>query len=157
MKNPESIDEFLAFRIYHLGKMAAQGVGIMLKREQGITRRDWKIIAFVVRHPNMSLSELAEAAQLETELASRGVAKLVEAGIIVKSRLPTNKRLLVLSLTPAGRDLYEQTYQATKRFNAALAECLSDKEAELLDHLLKKLGERAEQLTQRELQKSGSN
>jgi DNA-binding MarR family transcriptional regulator len=105
----------------------------------------------------MSLSELSHIADIEPELASRGVAKLVAAGIITKTRLQTNKRLLVLSLTSAGRALYEQAQTKTRSYNVDLATCLSDQEAEALDALLKKLSERATELTQQEMAKGGTD
>ena len=157
MKNPGSIDELIAFRIYNLGKLAARGAGIMLRRELGISRRDWRILAYVAQHPDMSLSELSQVADIEPELASRGVAKLVAGGIIAKTRLQTNKRLLVLSLTSAGRVLYEQAQTKTRSYNVDLATCLSDQEAEALDLLLKTLSERATELTQQEMAKGGTD
>jgi DNA-binding MarR family transcriptional regulator len=151
MKNPEGIDDLIAFRIYNLGRLAARGAGIMLRRELGISRRDWRILAYVGQQPNMSLNELADVADLEPEIASRGVAKLVGSGIIAKRRLPSNKRLLVLSLTNAGQALYEQARKKTKAYNIDLAGCLDDREAACLDMLLKKLAGRATELTRREI------
>jgi DNA-binding MarR family transcriptional regulator len=157
MKNPKTIDQLVAFRIYNLGRLAARGVGIMLRRELGISRRDWRILAYVAQHPNMSLRELAEIADLEPELASRGVAKLVQSGIIAKTRLPTNKRLLVLSLTGPGEALYAQAQTKTKAYNMDLAKCLSDSEAALFDMLLTKVALQAAELTHRELALGGSD
>jgi DNA-binding MarR family transcriptional regulator len=157
IKNPDGIDDLIAFRIYNLGRLAARGAGIMLRRELGISRRDWRILAYVGQQPNMSLNELADVAELEPELASRGVARLVGNGIIAKTRLPSNKRLLVLSLTSAGRSLYEQARQRTRAYNVDLADCLDDREAACLDLLLKKLAERATELTRREIAAGGAD
>ncbi|BAM88936.1 transcriptional regulator, MarR family [Bradyrhizobium oligotrophicum S58] len=147
LKDPSNIDEYLAFRIYNLGKLAARGAGMMLRRELGIGRRDWRILAYVAQRPGLSLGELAEVADIEPELASRGVGKLVGSGIIAKTRLPENKRLLALSLTDAGQALYEQAQRKTKAYNRDFAACLSDEDAHVLDRLLRKLSERAAELT----------
>ncbi|MGJ4918399.1 MarR family winged helix-turn-helix transcriptional regulator [Bradyrhizobium oligotrophicum] len=147
LKDPSNIDEYLAFRIYNLGKLAARGAGIMLRRELGIGRRDWRILAYVAQRPGISLSELAEVADIELEPASRGVGRLVGSGIIAKTRLPKNKRLLALSLTDTGQALYEQAQRITKAYNRDLAACLSDEHAQILDMLLRRLSERAAELT----------
>lgn len=83
------------------------------------------------------------------------MARLVGSGIIAKTRLPSNKRLLVLSLTDAGQAIYEQARQETKAYNVDLADCLNDREAACLDMLLKKLVERATELIQREAAEGG--
>jgi DNA-binding MarR family transcriptional regulator len=154
MKHPETIDEFLAFRLYNLSKLAARGAGIVLRREFNLSRRDWRILAYVAQGQDMSLTELAEVAELDTVVVSRGVAKLVARGLIAKRRMAANKRLLVLSLSPSGQILYERARRRTKMYNADFAACLSARQASVLDTLLLKLASRATELVAREATKS---
>ncbi|WP_324407395.1 MarR family winged helix-turn-helix transcriptional regulator [Bradyrhizobium sp.] len=156
LKHPEEIDDFLAFRLYNLSKLAARGAGIMFRRALGITRRDWRILAYVGQHPDRSLTELGEIADLDQVVLSRGVAKLVERSLIMKARLSSNKRLLVLRLTVAGQAVYEQARENGKKYNAKFASCLTDQEAELLETLLGKLERRAGDLTNDEIAKGGN-
>lgn len=156
LKHPEHIDEFLLYRLHNLARVATQGVGLMFRRELGISRRDWRILAFVGKYPDASLSRLAESAALDMVVASRCVANMVKKGLIAKTRLPQNKRLTVLTLTEAGRLAYEQARVSGQRYNAEFAACLSNEEAHLLDGLLKRMEQQAAQLTQREIARSGS-
>ncbi|MFM0338992.1 MarR family winged helix-turn-helix transcriptional regulator [Paraburkholderia fungorum] len=155
LKHPEHIDEFLLYRLHNLTRVATQGVGLMFRREIGISRRDWRILAFVGKYPDASLTRLAELASLDMVVASRCVANMVTKGLIAKSRLPQNKRVTVLALTEAGRIAYEQARVSGQRYNTEFASCLSDEEARLLDGLLKRMEQQAAQLTQREIAKSG--
>ncbi|MBK5050081.1 MarR family transcriptional regulator [Burkholderia sp. R-69927] len=127
----------------------------MFRRELGISRRDWRILAFVGKYPDASLTRLAELAALDMVVASRCVANMVKKGLIAKTRLPENKRVTVLALTEAGRIAYEQARLSGQRYNTEFAACLSDEEAVLLDALLKRMELQAAQLTQREIARSG--
>lgn len=156
LKHPEHIDEFLLYRLHNLARVAVQGAGLMFRRELDISRRDWRILAFVGKYPNASLSQLAEQAALDMVVASRCVANMVKKGLIAKSRLPQNKRLTVLALTDTGRRVYEQARESGQRYNTEFAACLSDEEAEVLDALLKRMEQQAVLLNQREMAKSGA-
>jgi DNA-binding MarR family transcriptional regulator len=149
-KRPEYIEDFLTFRIYNFSKLAARGISLMLRREAGISLRDSRILAFVGKRPDMSLTELAHVAELDPVVTSRCVANLVARGLIAKTRLPSNKRLIVLALTDVGRAIYEQARNCGQRYNIDFATCLSEVEADLLDELLVKLKHKARELIQRE-------
>lgn len=155
LKHPAHIEEFLLYRIHNLARLATQGVGLMFRREMGISRRDWRILAFVGRYPDLNLTRLAELASLDTVVASRCVAQLVKRGLIASSRLPSNKRITVLTLTEAGKVAYERARAGGQKYNIEFVACLSDEEAGVLDALLTRLEQRAEELTQREIEKSG--
>jgi DNA-binding MarR family transcriptional regulator len=154
LKHPENIDDFLLFRIYNLSRLAAYGVGLMLHREAGISRRDSRILAYMSRHPGMSLTQLAQIAGLDPVVTSRCVASLVARGLIAKTRLCSNKRLVVLTLTNIGRATYERARSGGQKYNIDFAACLSDEEATQLDVLLTKLECRARELTKREVSKT---
>jgi DNA-binding MarR family transcriptional regulator len=155
LKRPVHIEDFLLYRIHNLARVATQGVGLMFRREIGISRRDWRILAFVGRYPDLSLTRLAALAALDTVVASRCVAQLVRKGLIANTRLPSNKRLTVLTLTDAGRLTYERARAGGQQYNIEFLACLSDAEADLLDALLTRLEQRAGELTRREIGRSG--
>ncbi|CAG9269293.1 DNA-binding MarR family transcriptional regulator [Paraburkholderia unamae] len=155
LKNPGHIEEFLLYRIHNLSRIATQGVGLMFRREIGISRREWRIIAFVGRYPELSLTHLAQLAALDTVVTSRAVAQLVKKGLVANRRLPSNKRIVALALTEAGLAVYERARAAGLRYNLEFMDCLSDGEAQQLDALLTRLEARASELTRREAQRSG--
>lgn len=155
LKRPAHIEEFLLYRIHNLSRLATQGVGMMFRREIGISRRDWRILAFVGRYPDLNLTRLAELAALDTVVTSRCVAQLVKRGLIANSRLPSNKRITVLTLTEAGKVAYERARAGGQKYNVEFMACLSDEEAGVLDALLTRMEQRAQELTRREIEKSG--
>ncbi|CAH2777839.1 MAG: hypothetical protein CPDRYMAC_1029 [uncultured Paraburkholderia sp.] len=155
LKHPEHIHEFLLYQLHNLTRVATQGVGLMFRCEIGISRRDWRILAFVGQNPDLSLTQLADLAALDMVVASRCVASMVDKGLIAKTRSPENKRIAMLAFTEAGRRAYELALAGGQRYNTEFAACLSDDEARLLDQLLEKVEQQAALLTQREIAKSG--
>ncbi|MFT4063879.1 MarR family winged helix-turn-helix transcriptional regulator [Paraburkholderia sp.] len=155
LKQPGHIDEFLLYRMHNLTRVAVQGVGLMFRNEIGISRRDWRILAFVGQFPELSLTRLAELTGLDTVIASRCVTQLVKRGLLANTRLPANKRVSALRLTEAGKATYDQAHAAGRQYNVEFAACLTDDEARQLETLMSKLELRAQQLTRREIERSG--
>jgi DNA-binding MarR family transcriptional regulator len=153
LKHPESIDDFLLFRLHKLSRLALRRVGLVLHREAGISRRDSRIMAYVSKLPGVSLTQLAQIAELDPVVTSRCVANLVARGLIAKTRRRSNKRLVVLTLTDVGCETYKRAHRAGRKYNVDFAACLSDEEATQLDLLLTKLEDRARELTEREVSK----
>jgi DNA-binding MarR family transcriptional regulator len=155
LKQPGHIDQFLLYRMHNLTRIAVQGVGLMFRREIGISRRDWRILAFVGQFPDLNLTRLAELTGLDTVIASRCVTQLVRRGLLANTRQPANKRVTALRLTEAGNATYEQARMAGQQYNIEFAACLSDDEARQLETLMEKLEARAQELTKREIERSG--
>lgn len=155
LKHPGHIDEFLLYRMHNLTRVAVQGVGLMFRRDIGISRRDWRILAFVGQFPELSLTRLAELTGLDTVIASRCVTQLVKRGLLANTRLPTNKRVSALRLTETGKAAYEEAHAAGQQYNVEFTACLTDDEARQLETLMSKLEHRAQELTRREIERSG--
>lgn len=155
LKNPSHIDEFLLYRMHNLTRVAVQGVGLMFRREIGISRRDWRILAFVGQFPDINLTRLAELTGLDTVIASRCVTQLVQRGLLANTRQPANKRVSALRLTEQGTQAYEQAHAAGRQYNTEFAACLSDDEADLLESIMSRLEARAHELNKREIALSG--
>ncbi|ACD16459.1 MarR family winged helix-turn-helix transcriptional regulator [Paraburkholderia phytofirmans] len=151
LKHPSHIDEFLLYRLHNLTRVAVQGVGLMFRREIGISRRDWRVLAFVGRFPDLNLTRLAELTGLDTVIASRCVTQLVQRGLLANRRQPANKRVSLLRLTESGEQVYAQAHAAGQQYNIEFAACLNDDEARLLETVMSKLEARAHELNQREI------
>ncbi len=115
LKRPAHIDEFLLYRLHTLTRIATQGVGLMFRRDIGVSRREWRVLAFVGRFPDLNLTRLADLAGLDTVIASRSVTQLVRRGLLVNTRAPANKRVSVLRLTEAGEAVHARAHAAARR------------------------------------------
>ena len=121
----------------------------MYKRELGISRREFRVLAYLARTPDASLKALASDAGIDVVVTSRCVAKMCDRGFISKQRSRSNKRVIGLCLTPVGEDLHQRAKVIGAAYNRKLAECLTDDEAYLVDGLLDKLARQAERVSRR--------
>lgn len=143
---PGSLDDYLIFRLHGVTRPAIVGIDARLRRELGISRRDWRALAFLARHEALPAMAFARAAGLDKVIASRLVANLVERGLVVRRREPADGRIALLSLSARGRELYEEALVLTAAYNESLARVLDEDEARLLEGVLARLTERAQAL-----------
>ena len=86
LKDPQEIEDFLLYRLFRITHVGLRGTDDMYKRELGISRREWRILAYLARTPDASLKALAEDAGIDVVVASRTVADMHSRGLVDKRR-----------------------------------------------------------------------
>lgn len=84
--------------------------------------QEW-ILAAVVRHGSIGISELAAAEDVNPTMLSRVIGKLDDAGLIRRESSAHDRRAALVAPTPAGRRLKQRMQE---RRSAALAAALAD-------------------------------
>lgn len=74
----------------------------------GFGRAHHRVIHFVGRHPQMTVSELLAILHITKQSLSRVLGQLVRQEFIVQQRGAPDRRQRLLGLTPQGRDLERQ-------------------------------------------------
>jgi DNA-binding MarR family transcriptional regulator len=88
----------------------------------------------------LTLSELAEAMTVDAPAATVAVNALEKRGLVVRSPHPTNGRIKLVSITPAGRAVVAKVKAVVERAPAAFAR-LSARELEVLERALSRFEE----------------
>jgi DNA-binding MarR family transcriptional regulator len=112
----------------------------------GITRREWRLIALLAAHGGMSPSELAERAHLERARTSRYITELAARHLIRRVPDPQDGRRAEVDLTPRGRQLYDDLFPQSVRFNCQVVAALDAQELQAFEQALAKLTVRAESI-----------
>ena len=86
----------------------------------------------------LALHELAEAMGSDAPAATVAVNDLQKRGLVVRQPHPTNGRVKLVSLTPAGRDVVARVQAITEEAPPALA-ALSPAELAALARVIKRL------------------
>jgi DNA-binding MarR family transcriptional regulator len=102
------------------GRLAAA-----LARSCRLTINDFEILLQLEQHGSLRLGDLSPAVPLTQPSLSRAVARLAERGCLARSGDPADRRGVLITMTPAGRDL----------LRAAIPVHAATVRAELLDHL----------------------
>ena len=74
----------------------------------GFGRAHHRVIHFVGRHPQMTVSELLAILRITKQSLSRVLGQLVRQGFIVQRPGPHDRRQRLLELAPKGRELERQ-------------------------------------------------
>ncbi len=98
------------------------------QREASLSVPQFRVLAFLRRHPESSLSEVAEHLGVTRATASTMVDRLVQRGLVDRSADPEERRHVRLQLTQTGSEDLERMRQATRQKIAKLLSDLSPEE-----------------------------
>lgn len=146
LQHPTRLADFLNYRLYHLTRVALQASGHHLRAAAGVSRREWRMLAFLGEQPGTRLTELAQSAGLDKVLASRAVHALMAPGLVQRATREQDKRAAAFALSEQGEAVYQLAFAQAQAFNARLAACLDPEEARVLARCLSRLHAEAEAL-----------
>jgi DNA-binding MarR family transcriptional regulator len=144
LRQPRHIDELLNYRLLRLYAVSGAPVLRLLEGRYGISRREWRLLALLALHGELSPSGLAERAHLDRPRASRGVQVLVDKQLARRVALAGDARRALVSLTPAGQQLYDELFPQIAAINQRVVSVLGDDAVAALDAALAQLTTHAE-------------
>jgi len=141
---PAALDDLLLYRLNRLLATAGSMVVRLCEGRFGITRREWRVLALLARHPGLISSQLAERAQLDRARTSRAVTSLVAKRLLMREPGPADRRQAHLALTQAGQALYDELFPLVAAINRELLASLDAAQLDALDAGLQRMQSRAE-------------
>ena len=148
LAEPEAITDFLLYRLHRVLATAGALVTRMCEVDFGVTRREWRVLAMVAVHGPVASAELAELAQLDRPTTSKAVSGLVAKSLIRRTARSGDARFNKLALTETGVDLYQRMFPAIRAVSRDVLSPLASDEVALLDSMLLRLQQHAEQVVQ---------
>ncbi len=108
----------------------------------GITSPQYAVLHVLGDNPRISQGRVGELASLDRSTVAELVGRLVERGLIDRSRDPADGRRNLLSLTAEGGELLRITTPAVVEVNRSLLSPLDDLDSAQLRSLLSRLLDR---------------
>lgn len=133
------LERFLPYLVNTLGNRLSQELGEVYASRFGISIPEWRLIAHLSQHDNVSVREIFARVAMDKAKVSRAAARLELIGLVEKNTNPTDRRLIELHLTAAGRSLFEQIEPLALAYEAEVLAVLTPAEAETFRSLLGKL------------------
>jgi len=119
------LSNFLTYRISRLhGKLNAQASRI-LSDSVGVTLSQWRIIAFLGSAGSISASALVRYTAMDKGLVSRNVKTLIQQGLVETTADDCDNRITLLSLSAAGKEIFDRALPRMQRRQAKLQAHLS--------------------------------
>jgi DNA-binding MarR family transcriptional regulator len=133
------LDRFLPYLVNKLGARLSNELAAVYQARFGITIPEWRVIAHLAAHKNVSVREIFARVAMDKSKVSRAAARLEALGLVEKQVNGADRRLVALQLTAKGRALFGQIEPLALDYERAALGCLSAAEAELLRGLVGRL------------------
>jgi DNA-binding MarR family transcriptional regulator len=145
------IRDLLSYRVHRVANLLSRSAELRYRREFGVSLWEWRTIALLgAADAPRSPGDLARAAGIDKGQMSRVVSGLARRKLVVRDANDADGRGVHLSLSKAGRKLYDGLIRAAAERDSALRDCLSSKERDMFERVLSKLAGQARQLIQGE-------
>jgi len=105
---------------------------------------DFAVLEALLHRGPLPVNTIGKKVLLTSGSITVAVDRLEERGLVLRAPDPFDKRVTLVHLTPAGKELIEQAFCEHARQLEGLVSCLSDEERVELTRILKKLGLNAE-------------
>ncbi len=136
------LEHRLSYRFSVISTMVTRTVARMYGPKYGLLLSNWRAMAAIGRYGPMSAKDVCLRTTVEPDKVTRAVDRLVALRYVQRTKDGLDRRRVVLVLTSAGREVYEDIEHATRHIELQLLDALSTQEREALDRILTKLQKR---------------
>ncbi len=139
-----SLEVFLPYRLAVAATRVSEEFAKSYQTTHGLNRAEWRIISHLSELNDdqaLSVRDLEARIHLEKSKVSRAVTRLEGKGLVKKTPREDDARLLEISLTPQGAEVFQDLVPIANEYQAMLMEKLSAEERERLMSALVKLGD----------------
>ncbi|WP_010164380.1 MarR family winged helix-turn-helix transcriptional regulator [Sphingomonas sp. PAMC 26617] len=101
------LDQFLPYRLSIVSNRVSAAIASTYQALFGLKIPEWRLVAIIAESEGATQQALGLATRMDKVTVSRAAATLVERGLVERRPNATDQRSHLLSLTAAGRTLYE--------------------------------------------------
>ena len=130
-------------RSFHYLLMATQSLfqrSVMAELNgSGLTAGQPKVLDYLIDHEGSDQKTIAACCEIEPATVGSILLGMEEAGLVLRTQRPGNRRSLFVSLTPQGREKARQMAEIFRQVDDRALQALTPQEGEALLTLLTKL------------------
>jgi DNA-binding MarR family transcriptional regulator len=140
------LEEFLPYRLSVLASLTAQALSRVYAGATGIGGPEWRILVTLGQFGVMTGKAVGLHSQMHKTKVSRAVAQLEERKLVARRTNRSDLRESLLSLTPAGRALYQALAPGALALAAELEQAIDPADRSAFERTVARLTERARRL-----------
>jgi len=108
-RTPERLqmEHYVPYQLALLSSRLSLTLEAVCKRKFDIARTEWRVLALIGQSDTCAASDLVERSVMDAVAVHRAVKRLEALGYLCRSESEHDMRVRPLSLTPAGREVYE--------------------------------------------------
>lgn len=131
-----ALDRFLPYRLAVLAQRVSRDFSAIYRDRFGLSVAEWRVLAHLSASGAVSVRDLHLRADLEKSKASRAAARLEAAGLVAKKAGEGDRRLVSLTLTPAGRETMGALIPLAEAYEAEVLARLAPEDRAALDRAI---------------------
>ena len=152
---PLQLEKFLPYQLNVVASLVSLALSRVYARRYGIGVPEWRVLVTLGQYGVMTGKAIGAHTHMHKTKVSRAVALLEKRRLLVRRANRADMRESFLSLTAAGRTMYEEVAPHALDFANRLMEVLAPADREAFDRALRQLTERSAQLVAEVAQDEG--
>ena len=143
---PLKLEEFLPYRLNVVAALVSQALSRVYAERYGIGVPEWRVLVTLGQYGMMTGKTIGEHSHMHKTKVSRAVALLEKRKLLTRRANKADMREALLSLTPAGRAIYQDLAPVATAFARRFVEAIDPADRAAFDRALKALVARAKTL-----------
>ena len=139
------LEDFLPHRLNVLSSLVSQAL-TRVYGEYGISIPEWRVLVSLGQFGVMTGKAIGARTHMHKTKVSRAVAQLEQRKLVARRANRADLREAFLTLTPAGRAVYEELAPSALEFMNRLAEVVAPADRPAFDRAMKQLTKRSAEL-----------
>ena len=152
---PLRLEEFLPYRLNVVATLVSQALSRIYVERYAIGVPEWRVLVTLGQYGVMTAKAIGAHSHMHKTKVSRAVAMLERRKLVARKSNNADLRESLLSLTAAGRAMYEELAPIALEFSRKLTGVLSASEHQALDHAIDLLITRSSALVMEAARRQG--
>lgn len=140
---PLKLEDFLPYRLNVVASLASQALSRIYAERYSIGVPEWRVLVTLGQYGVMTGKQIGAHSHMHKTKVSRAVAQLEKRRLLARRVNREDLREAFLSLTPAGRAIYEELAPIALRFVRRLFEVVDPADRAAFDRALRRLTQRS--------------
>lgn len=130
------LDSFLPYRLSYTSNLVSDVIARSYEALFGLKIPEWRLIAVIAEGNGITQQEIGQRTRMDKVTVSRAAIALGERGLIARAPNPDDGRSHLLTLSAAGRELYDQVVPKALELEADIFGTLDAEELATFSALL---------------------
>jgi DNA-binding MarR family transcriptional regulator len=144
---PLKLEQFLPYRLNVLATVVSLALSRIYSERYSIGIPEWRVLVTLGQYGTMTGKQIGAHSHMHKTKVSRAVAPLEKRKMITRRTNRADMREAFLSLTPAGREIYEDLAPIALEFTRRLSDAIEPADRAAFDRAISRLYERANKLS----------
>ena len=140
------LEDFLPHKLNVLSSLVSQALSRVYGERYGIGIPEWRVLVTLGEYGVMTGKQIGAHTHMHKTKVSRAVAQLEQRKFVTRRVNRADLREAFLSLTPAGRAIYDEAAPIALDFTNRLSEVVAPSDRAAFDRAMRQLTERSAKL-----------